>query len=241
VGLPAYPRHLGNVVQAARKAAQTPGCLGHVVTSWAVRHNHPECHWPMNLAAARAARDPADTPAASHWQAFAMSCLGANVPGLGEALSAVSEAVPFSEAARIEQAQACLARGGDPAAELRSKTPNLPEVLLRVRRVRAACDPAARLLRRLPCADPAGARLAGFLIEGIELTAFHADFAMAALEGRLRDEAVALRERLETQRAATAALFAETDHPLSVQEELAVRYGLHENWLARVAGGEREP
>lgn len=228
--LPRYPLHLGNVIQAARKAATTAGCLGHVVTSWAVRHNHPACLWPMNVAAA-ATRGAADFSPADAWHAWAATCLGGEAPGLGDALAAVSGAVPFSEAGRIEQALAALANGSDPAAALHSKTPNLPEVLSRTRAIRAACDPALAQLRALHSQRPAAAHVLDFLIEGVDLTAFYADFAVAALEGRLPAEAAALQARLNALRDRTAALFATTYHPLSVTAELAVRYGLHDAWL----------
>ena len=76
-----------------------------------------------------------------------------------------------------------------------------------------------------------GARNLDFWLEAVDVDAFHGEMLLAALEGTLVEDAPRLLMRLGELRDRTRALFSETYEPMGVEDELAVRYGPHEEYL----------
>jgi len=75
-----------------------------------------------------------------------------------------------------------------------------------------------------------------FWLEGVDLQMLFADFTLAALSGRLAENAPDLLGCLGALRDHTRRLFSETYTPQGVAAELELRYGFWENCPGRFRG-----
>ncbi len=242
----AMPRigHIENIHHNARKGLSDGA--GTIVTSWAVRHPHPE----LALASVPAAfLGTPDREAVV--RRYTRDAFGAELPELAEAWALLTPPVPFSEAWTLWPAAKLLARGGHPfeqfMADLRAKdefsrlrsaalSPEVdiraPDWIEHARALtasrRAGYGRAQALLRSLAPRAGAGAARFACWSEAADLALFYADTALAVLHGRLPEETPGLLARLAALRETTRSIWAATYTAGSIEDELTVRYGLHE-------------
>jgi hypothetical protein len=235
VGVPDHDLHLPNCFHSARKGLGD-GC-GHLVTSWAVRHNHPELGHFAAFAAARAGSSGAAFDQRALGEAFTRDFYGAAIPEFAEAVRLAARPFPAGESRALLEARKCLERGDDPL-------PHLLEPLERkhggrdgaaehLRELRAGYAEARAMFERTRTAAVRNAHNLDFWLEGTDLQAVYADFALAALAGRLAGEAPGLLRRIGALRENTRRLFAATYTPQGLADELTLRYSLFENCLKR--------
>lgn len=240
VGVPNHAVHIPNAFHSARKAASTERALGHLVTSWAVRHNHPETTLPAVFAAALAVQNAEPFCHEKVIRAFTKQTFGRELPELSEVARFAAEKVPFSESWSIHKALAALAKNADPVQDVKSELEGQPGRLKgEIERI-AICQKdfqrARTLLNLARRRATSNAESFDYWLEGVELMVFYAEFALAALQGDLSKRKNELLERLLSLRKKTSDLFVRTYHPSSVEEELLVRCSLHETLLR--CGGE---
>jgi len=239
VGVADHGVHMPNAFHSARKAATSERGIGNLVTSWAVRHDHPETTWPAVFAAAAALRQEQPFDREKLIRAFTKDFFGRELPELSEAAKLAAEKVPFSESWSILNAKATLTKGGDPIAELKAQLEGQPSGLKaeldRIGLCRKGFDRCRTMLSLAKRRAAANADSLDFWVEGAELMSFYADFATAALRDTLAAQGADLQKRLRELRGHTAELFGRTYHPSSVVEELDLRYGLHEALLQRAS------
>jgi hypothetical protein len=233
VALPRYGICLPNCFHSAR-VGRAKG-LGTIVTSWAVRHNHPELNLPAAFAAASALRADEAFDFDAIVRAFGREWFGVDAPELAGALRCVDQPFPFTHTAALQEAQRALAQGNDPLAgpiasvqKWHGGTTGAPEFL---RQVIGNCERAAAVVREVAERAERHADSLAFWLEGIKLTRFYAEFLFSALRGTLREDRAALGTECEGLEQRTRELFATTYCPGSVADELALRYGFHRQYL----------
>ena len=235
VGIADVTRHVPNGYRYAYKGARRG--LGTLMTSWAIRHGHPETTWPSTYAAARAM----DSQARAELDIDAMlndcagACFGVACPEFAQAARLASVRVPMSESNTLLAPMRAVEAGetARAAAWKQLGEEHAPE-LLRPRRHGIA--QALAVFHQLRLRAQRQGQTLDYWIEGAELMLFYADVALALHGGLDKSEAQALLARLEALQARTAELFAQTYQPTSVQEELAMRYAFHEKLLREFLG-----
>jgi len=112
VGVPDHDLHLPNCFHSARKGLGDG--RGHLVTSWAVRHNHPELGHFAAFAAARAGASGAAFDERALGEAFTREFYGAAMPEFAEAVRKAGRAFSAGESRAVLAAKQRLSRGEDP-------------------------------------------------------------------------------------------------------------------------------
>ena len=226
MGIPYNTVHLPNCFAAARKGRQAG--LGACVTSWAVRHSHPEVNLPGAFAAAQAFAGGQRFDRTALLRTYTERHYGAAMPEFAEAVHQAEVRVPWSESREMpapgkeqEALKAWLARvdqqpGGRAA------------LCAAVESAATGFQAAEASLAAMRSKAKTNARNLDYWLEGVGYSAFCSAFARAALEERLAAEASSLREQLTAQRERTRVLFADTFPITSVNEELSIRYAFHE-------------
>jgi len=247
MGIP-QAMHLENVYHSARKG--TAAGLGELVTCWAVRYNHPEVTMPGAFAGPWSLEHDAPDREAC-LRACTQDQFGVEMPELDRAWRLAEQRVFLSEGHSLKAASGILADGGDPVEQyledLRtnggvSRLGRMPvpaeEPGDRVRAaihgtesVRADYQKARAIVADLKGRAKRNAAILDYWIEGIDLLLFYADFALAALAGELPAKKDDLLDRLNALREKSRALFLETYSAGTTEEELLLRYGVHEALL----------
>lgn len=236
-GIPDLTRHVPNCYWLARKGMEEAD--GHLVTSWAIRHNHPETNLSATYAAVQGARRvPGESQAAVH-AAWTKAVFGRAFDGFAKAALQASEGLStLGRAGQWRLRLELLARGEDrlpgdvrDLVKAHGTRPKAAAYLARLRRGYAAALAVFRTCRRR--AQRNGALL-DFWIEGTELNDFYAAFLQAALVDDLPRRAQRLHAVLQHNVANTRRCFARSYPACSVEEEILWRYGFHLEYLGRL-------
>jgi len=240
-GVPLNSMHAPNVFHSARKGCRDG--LGNLVTSWAVRHNHPETNLAATYAGPQALRADGPFDADALAREFTADYYGVEMGELAEAMRLAETRVPFSQSRLLVVASAELAKGKEPLVDYLAAADEQEGGRAAERRqVTEALEgfaAARELFAGMRGKAKRNAHNLDYWLEGVELVSFYADFALCVLDETLADLAADLTARLESLRKATAALFAETYTPRGAAEELALRYGFHETCLDNLARGAK--
>lgn len=228
-GIPLHETHMANCFLSVRKAL-TAG-LGTLVTSWAVRHTHPEVLGPAIYAASQAVRNSVDYDFEALCRSYTADYYGVESPAFGAALVKAGARLYMAEAHVISAAHQSFLRGQDP----------LPGKIEEMRQ--SGIDPGALVTSYTEARDvfsalreraKTNAHNLDFWIEGMDLDRFYARFMQAAVEGTLKEQAEALLTELEDLRKHSRSLLAETYTHQGVDDELDQRYSFHEAYLRHV-------
>ena len=237
VGVPRFATHLPNVFHFARKG--NAAGLGHVVTCWAVRHNHPEVGLLGAFAAPYALGTDGPLDLDAMGRAFTADFHGVEMPEfMDAAMKAQAAWGVLCQAAPIADARRRFGAGEDPMAlpiedcDVRygsrdAAVKALGEHIAGYKEARGAFEAMKGQAAR-------NAENFDFWIEGIDLDVLYGEFMLAALKDTLTERAHQLLGRLERLREHTRPLFARTYPALSVEQELDLRYGFHEDYLRSV-------
>ncbi len=241
VGIPQHSVHLPNAFGAARHG--TTRGDGHLVTSWSVRHCHPETTHPATFAASLAVRtrDPWDREAAL--RAFAEDFFGAPLPELPDALAKAEARLSAGRATTLAGRAQRMAEQGmkflpHVTEGLVKELGGQKQALARLTDLRREYAQARDAFAAMRAKAQRNAHNFDYWIEGVQVHALLVDFLGAALRGRLAEAGPALLERVAAAREETRRLFAETyvQGP-SLDRELTVRYGFLETALNHAAPG----
>lgn len=236
-GTPVVTRHVPNCYWLARKGLQDAD--GTLVTSWAIRHNHPETNLSATYAAVLAARGkPGDTVALAHEQ-WTAAVFGRSFPGFARAAEQAQEGlIPLGRAGQWRWRLELLLRDDDrlpqDVKELRKAQGGQAKALAYLARLRRGYRAALTTFRRCKTEAQRNASLIDFWIEGTELNDFYAAFVQAALAGTLARRADALHTVLQQRVAETRRCFTRTYMAHSAEEEILWRYGYHLEYLGRL-------
>jgi len=239
VGLADLTRHLPNVYHGGARGADRG--IGHAVTSWASEHNHPEGAMPCVFAAARGAFEGGAFSLQRVIGEFTADMHGEAMPDLAEVVEQFATPAPFSRAQEIRAAMRLCERGDDPVrkyvqavrAGMQAHAPDassdqtlthLDAAQQRIRRSLAQVHADKARAKRHP--EPFD-----HWLEGILLIRFFNEFALTALADDLAEQRDHLLQQLDQLKARTRELFAASYEPLSVEEELTIRYGFHQMYL----------
>jgi hypothetical protein len=238
VGTPANEIHWPNAFYSARTGAARAG--GNLVTSWAVRHNHPELSLPVAFGAAQSVEDETAFDAAALGRAFTRERYGVEMPEFTRAACQQSAtAIDLGQAHQLLAARQKLQQGRDPVteavAEMERTCGSRADAVARIKTARAGYLTAGAAFQAMRPRARENARDFDFWEEGGRLNIFYADFLLSALAGRLDEQAEELLARLSALREGTRELFFTTYEARSVEEELDLRYGFHECYLRALA------
>ena len=237
-GTPAHAKHLPNCFYSARKGVNS--ALGNLVTSWAVRHNHPELSLPGAFAAAHALRAEGAFDADAFGRAFTADFYGAAMPEFADAVQKAQVSFALGQAGIIKRAHDKFNAGEDPLPEyvamLEEAEGGRSGAVGFLKTVLAGYAEARTAFTEMKAKAVRNAESIAFWLEGIELNILYADFMLAALKGTLDTDAPKLLERIPSLRENTRTLFAGTYTPQSVEAEVEKRYAFHERFLRKLLG-----
>ncbi len=234
IGTPRNEGHLPNVFYSARKGR---ALLGNTVTSWAVRHSHPSTHWLANSVAATAWKTDAPYDANQLTADFCTARYGVECPEYVTAVQAACRTWYEAQACCMARRRKALADGDDPFdpdwLQLADGKDNRNAARVRLQSLRDGYAEAQAIIADLAKAAQRHAEELEFWLEGIAYNLLHADCLLAALDGITKNTAADLQRRLAEQRETTRSLFERTYEPDGVKQELDLRYGFLELWLAQ--------
>ena len=237
-GIPQHGVHLPNCFHFVRKGMRC-GC-GHLVTSWAVRHNHPEVCWPATFAAVHTLSHNEAFSADSIYEAFTREFYGDVMPEFARAVENAQQGFWIGESRGVLDARRRMRLGEHLMSgileQLERKHGDRRVAAEYVQAVRAGYVEARNLFRRMKSKAVTSARDLDFWLEGIELQTLYADFLPASLSGSLPASGGELRERIARLRENTRLLFSETYMPQGVADEVEQRYGFLSSYLDTWAG-----
>ena len=244
MGVPDFGRHHANCFWSARKGLSEGA--GHIVTSWAVRHNHPETGHPATFAAILAARGMEGFDSGAICREWAIETFGVALPDFAQAIDLASRGLRpaknrdrvYGRAGTWSKRLRALQGGEDLLeADIRSlcaEHGGLAKTRAQIARARREFARAVLLFRRCRRQAKRNAHLLEFWLEGVALQDFYLDFLQAAMARRLPREAVRLDRRARGLMADTRELFARTYPVFSVEQEVQARYGYHLEYLGRI-------
>ena len=234
-GTPRSTMHWPNCFYFARKGMARG--IGTLVTSWTVRHNHPDLCLAGTFAASQGVRMADAFDAEALGRAFTKEMYGVEFPRFTAAVLRASDSFSLGQAGHLVNARAALAAGKDPLAAYLEGVDKVPggrkDALAEKRRTATGYAEAGRALAAMKHRAKRNAHQFDFWLEGIAFNLLCTDCVIAALDGSLKKKASSLRRRLRYRRDITRALFAETYPPRSVEEEIALRYGFWDEVLKR--------
>ena len=245
-GTPDLGFHTPNCFHSARKGASAG--MGTLVTSWAVRSNHPELGLVAAFASSYALQNEGEYDFNRIAAAFAESHFGVPMPEFGEALSKAGLNLPWVIRAGWSALSDKWILAGPEDSEakedwLRSDFRRLPDSggsfesgYQKILDSRKAFAEAKEMLENLKPKARTNAHNLDFWIEGIDYNLFRVEFLIGAIDGSLREDAPALLERLDRLRETTVDLFSETYLPKGMEYDIDRRYDRYERLLKRLAG-----
>jgi hypothetical protein len=226
MGAPSSSVHLPNCFAGARKGRDAG--LGSCVTSWTVRHSHPEANLPGAFAAAQGFSGKGTFEMKALAKDYTKRHFGAATPGFAEAMLQASVGVPWSEAREMPAP----AKAKEALTAWLAKVDKQPDgrttLCASIEKAAAGFQAAEACFTAMQKKAKTNAHSLDYWLEGVGYVSFCAAFDLAVLQNRLAAESASLLERLAAQKERTRALFAETFPPTSVNEELSVRYAFHE-------------
>jgi hypothetical protein len=232
-GTPRYDWHMPNCYYSARKGSSD--AMGNLVTSWALRHNHPELSLPGAYAVSLAVAEQRPFDRDRVGAAFAAEHYGHDLREFAAAAEKAGVVVPLGPAHQLVAAREKLRRGDDPVLEaveeLDRQHGGRKAAIAHVEEVRQGYASAQRAFVEMKAKAERNARNLDHWLEGVAVNTFYADFLLAALAGDMGAKASDLLARLRSLRDETRSLFEESYGAHSVSEELKLRYGLHEEYL----------
>jgi len=235
-GTPRYDWHMPNCYYSARKGCDD--AMGNLVTSWAVRHNHPELSLPGAYAASLAVAEQRPFDHTVVGAAFAGDHYGRDLPGFATAAQDAGAVVPLGPAHQLIAAREKLQDGDDPVAEavdeLDRQHGGRKAAIAHVEGVRQRYYSAERSFAEMKTKVERNTRNLDHWLEGLAVNTFHAGFLLAELTGDMKARATDLLDRLGSLRDESQSLFQESYAAHSVGEELHLRYGFHEEYLLSV-------
>ncbi len=204
--------------------------FGALVTSWAVRHNHPEVGLPAAYAGALGARPGVAFDLEAVLGEFCRAFHGVALPEFAAALRRAEARFDLGQAAVLER-EARRARDGadvlaEHAARMAEQCGSPEAARARLRELIAGYESARRAFAAMKRRARRRREVFDFWVEGVSFQGLLARTLLASAEGRLPARRAALAARLRRCRAATRRLFARTYPPRGVEQELTVRYGL---------------
>jgi len=228
VGIPISSRHVPNCYYFARKGMRAGA--GTLVTSWAVRHNHPEVDLPATYAAAWGLKRKGPFDQAEFWKAYTVEMYGAELAGFGDAVALAEHGadIPFTKAgvlkstANFNQKHNALTES---IAGLIKQYGGRAKTRLHLENVLNDYNRAAVMFKRFRKEARRNAENLDFWLEGIIADGLLVRLALAGLRKSLSSEKTRLNHLLEKSRRRTTQLFSRTYAPQSVKEELNIRYG----------------
>ncbi len=239
-GTPKVSRHVPNCHCLARKGLEEAS--GTLVTSWAIRHNHPETNMSATFAAVLASRGLADDTVEAAHEAWTNEVFGVAMRDFAAAaVKAEKGVLPIGRAGQWRQ-RLILLEGGDDClqkdvSDLVQSMGSAAEVKTFLQELRKGYAEALATFRLCRSAAKHNGDLVDFWIEGVELHDFYAEFLLGALVGNLSESAPDLYNRLLVLVSETRKLFARTYTSVSVEDEILWRYGYHLEYLGRLMIG----
>jgi hypothetical protein len=232
-GVPFHEVHLPNCYVGAEKG--TGVADGFLVTSWAVRHSHPELGLPGVYAAFRGASERQSFDRAALLDRFTQDFFGMRFWDFDRAVERAGIRFAFGSGASLSKAGAA----SDAAEELRRQV-DLHASMLHGRSngivflegALEAYEEARKVLEDMKSRTTDEQANLDFWLEGVDHSTLCAEVLLAACRGELSAKAGALTEQLQDRRERTRALFDPTYCVRSLHEELALRYGFLERALA---------
>lgn len=233
-GVGNHTRHAPNCFFGAQKGMGGSGAL---VTSWAVRHNHPETNLPSTFAAAIGAKPGVAFDHNAVMDEFCRDFYGAEMPEFAEAVRQAEAKIDLGQAASLEREHRRAREGVDVLAEhaarLVEQCGSREKAVAHMESLLAGYVDARQTFRTLKRRARRNAENLDFWIEGAAFHILLAQVFLAALNGRLRAERSRLTTQLRTCRSTTRRLFATTYPAQGVETELLVRYGMIAECLRR--------
>jgi len=235
VGIPLSSRHVPNCYHFARKGIHAGA--GTLVTSWAVRHNHPEVDLPATYAAAWGLKRKGPFDQAEFWKSYTADMYGVELPGFGEAvaLAEKGKGISFLQA-HVLQDYAKMRPESHKAlvkhlAGLTKEKGGKDKTRLYLESILDDYEKAVVMFKHFQKQARRNAGNIDFWLEGIAVDGLPARLALAVLTKSLSREKKRLICALKKSRRRTKTLFADTYAPQSVKEEINVRYGLIGRYL----------
>lgn len=232
-GIADFSLHLPNCFYSARKGLDNG--LGNLVTSWAVRHVHPEVCQFGTFAAVYATRhrNPFDLEALG--RAFAMEFYGVPTAGFAEGVMRAARGCDLASAKSLRAVRAEWRQGRDPLPSVieagSRRCGGRDKLAAHLRDLRGGYTQAREAFVDLKTKATRNAHNLDFWMEGVDLQIFYAEFMQAAVDEALVSRRDCLLNQLASLRDTTGRLFSETYEPLGVAHELDARYGFHEEYL----------
>lgn len=223
LGIPLNSAHLGNCLAAAVKGGES--CLGTCVTSWAVRHSHPEVNLPGAFASALGSRKKASYEAQAFAAEFTKDFYGLCMPEFADALQQAEAIVPWCQSHMIPAAGKESEALDNWLAKVDGQPGGRKADIDEIKNKRAGLLAAKSAFESMRAKAKSNKRNIDYWLEGVSHTILCASFAIAALENSLKGEKQNLAKQLEETRRLTRSLFSETYPAASVESELDVRYG----------------
>lgn len=236
VGIPISSRHVPNCFYFSRKGMRVGA--GTLVTSWAVRHNHPEVDLPGTYAAAWGLEKKGDFHSDEFWKAYTAEMYGVELPGFAEGVTLAEngEKIPFLHAQTLRN----LSTNGIKTISLKNLPADLAFKLggknkarLYLENVLGGYGKASAMFKRFQKKAHRNAGNLEYWLEGIAANGLLLRLALAILNKSLPRERNRLAMALARTRNKTWKLFNKTYLPQGVANEAVIRYGFITKCLDR--------
>ena len=228
--------HVPNSFYFARKGMTD--ARGTLVTSWTVRHTHPEVCDFGTYAAVHGIRTEGAFDVDAVGQAYTKEFFGAEMPEFSPAVMKAQQQFGPGRFGSLCLTQPVMPGDDDPLAAYVERMDKAhggrQGAIDYMKDLLSGYAEARETFCRLKEQAVRNARTLDFWIEAVDLDTLHAEVLLARLEDDLPKKAPALLSKLEALRSATRELFAETYEPKSVEAELTPRYAHHEQYLRSV-------
>lgn len=233
VGIPATSQHVLNCYYFARKGIQDGA--GMLVTSWAVRHNHPEVDLPGSYAATWGLKRKRVFDQAEFWKAYTADMYGAELSGFGDAVALAEKGagISFHPGGGISLFQAHLLQDyakinhnplTKPIANLTREQGGKHKTILYLKNILNDYEKATVMFTRFRQQARRNSDNIDFWLEGIAVDGLVARLALAVLTKSFSREKKRLICAFKNSRRRTRKIFTGTYLPKSVTDELDVRY-----------------
>ena len=233
MGVPDHQSHLPNCFISARKG-MIEG-KGNLVTSWAVRHNHPELGHPATFAASYSLLHKEEFNPQVIYDEFTRDFYGVALPEFYPATVLVQTRFRFAESRGVNEALKKLEEKEDPKNFiLEYYTKQFKDkngAINFFNSVIKECNDAYIMFEAMKLKATKNAHNIDFWLEGIALQKFYAEFILLVFEEKLVENSMPLLNRLNGLRENSVKLFSETYMPIGVKDEVEQRYGFFLKYL----------
>ena len=237
-GIPRNHIHIPNCWYGARKGLEDGS--GFLVTSWSVRHVHPEVRQLGTFAAAQAI-DGGSYDFDEICLAYSTWMHGTPLKDFPEAVRLSAQSSEMCQAYRFVRARKALAGGEDiyqPLLEEQIAAAGGKEPFVeQFTQLRDDYLQARELFDRMSSEVTRNAEHFAYWLEGVELSVLHTEFVLAMCQGTLPQQSAEFVRRIAELRRNSEQLFAPSFTPEGLDEEIQVRYGFHELYLQHIGSG----